>query len=58
MSFHSMVWKEMLRRPGHSLTALLIVALGVSALVAVESVVALRPNRRSRHKCNSLVRTS
>lgn len=29
----------MLRRPGHSLTALLIVALGVSALVAVESVV-------------------
>ncbi len=40
MSFHSMVWKEMLRRPGHSVTALLIVALGVSALVAVESVVA------------------
>jgi putative ABC transport system permease protein len=39
MSFHSLVWKEMLRRPGHSLTALLIVALGVSALVAVESVV-------------------
>ena len=40
MSFHSMIWKEMFRRPGHSLTALLIVALGVSALVAVESVVA------------------
>ena len=40
MSFHSMVWKEMLRRPGHTVTALLIVALGVSALVAVESVVA------------------
>lgn len=40
MNFHSMVWKEMFRRPGHSLTALLIVALGVSALVAVESVVA------------------
>ncbi|MGB6041957.1 MAG: ABC transporter permease, partial [Pirellulales bacterium] len=39
MSFHSLIWKEMLRRPGHSLTALLIVALGVSALVAVESVV-------------------
>ena len=35
-----MVWKEMFRRPGHSITALLIVALGVSALVAVESVVA------------------
>lgn len=29
----------MRRRPGHSLTALLIVTLGVSALVAVESVV-------------------
>lgn len=40
MRFHSMVWKEMFRRPGHSITALLIVALGVSALVAVESVVA------------------
>ena len=40
MSFHSMVWKEMLRRPGHTLTGLLIVALGVAALVAVESVVA------------------
>ncbi len=40
MNFHSLVWKEVLRRPGHSLTALLIVALGVSALVAVESVVA------------------
>lgn len=40
MKLHSLVWKEMLRRPGHSLTALLIVALGVSALVAVESVVA------------------
>lgn len=39
MSFHSLVWKEMRRRPGHSLTALLIVALGVSALVAVESVI-------------------
>ena len=39
MSFHSMVWKEMLRRPGHTLTGLLIVALGVAALVAVESVV-------------------
>ena len=40
MRFHSMVWKEMFRRPGQSVTALLIVALGVSALVAVESVVA------------------
>ena len=40
MRFHSMVLKEMFRRPGHSVTALLIVALGVSALVAVESVVA------------------
>ena len=39
MNFHSMVWKEMLRRPGHTLTGLLIVALGVAALVAVESVV-------------------
>ena len=39
MTLHSLVWKEMMRRPGHSLTALLIVALGVSALVAVESVV-------------------
>lgn len=39
MSFHAMVWKEMLRRPGHTLTGLLIVALGVAALVAVESVV-------------------
>lgn len=39
MSFHALIWKEMLRRPGQSLTALLIVALGVSALVAVESVV-------------------
>ena len=40
MNFHSMVWKEMLRRPGHTLTGLLIVALGVASLVAVESVVA------------------
>ncbi|MEM1067812.1 MAG: FtsX-like permease family protein [Planctomycetota bacterium] len=40
MNVHSLVWKEMRRRPGQSLTALLIVALGVSALVAVESVVA------------------
>jgi len=39
MNFNSLVWKEMLRRPGHSFTALLVVALGVSALVAVESVV-------------------
>ena len=39
MSFQSMVWKEMLRRPGHTLTGLLIIALGVAALVAVESVV-------------------
>lgn len=45
MNFHSMVWKEMLRRPGHSLTALLIVALGVSALVAVESIVASSEQR-------------
>ena len=40
MNFHSIVWKEMIRRPGQSLTALLIVALGVSALITVESVVA------------------
>lgn len=39
MRFHSLVWKEMRRRPGHSLTALSIVALGVAALVAVESIV-------------------
>ncbi|MEE2937641.1 MAG: FtsX-like permease family protein [Planctomycetota bacterium] len=45
MKLHSMVWKEMLRRPGQSLTALLIVALGVSALVAVESVVASSEQR-------------
>ncbi|MCP4887913.1 MAG: FtsX-like permease family protein [Planctomycetaceae bacterium] len=45
MKLHSMVWKEILRRPGQSLTALLIVALGVSALVAVESVVASSEQR-------------
>lgn len=39
MKFHSLIWKEMLRRPGPTLIALLVVALGVSSLVAVESVV-------------------
>lgn len=45
MTFQSMVWKEMLRRPGQTLTGLLIVALGVAALVAVESVVASSEQR-------------
>lgn len=45
MGFHSLIWKEMVRRPGHSITALLIVALGVSALVAVESVVSSSETR-------------
>ncbi len=39
MRFHSLIWKEMLRRPGQNITTLLTVALGVGALVAVESVV-------------------
>lgn len=34
----SLIWTEMIRRPAPSVTALVIVALGVSALVAVESV--------------------
>jgi putative ABC transport system permease protein len=34
----SLIWTEMARRPGPSITALVVVALGVSALVAVESV--------------------
>lgn len=38
MGFYRMIWAEMFRRPGQSITALLVVALGVSALVAVDSV--------------------
>ncbi len=34
----SLIWTEMVRRPGPSITALVVVSLGVSALVAVESV--------------------
>ena len=39
MSIYTMTLKEMFRRPGHSLTAFMIVAVGVTALIAVESVV-------------------
>ncbi|MEM8681557.1 MAG: FtsX-like permease family protein [Planctomycetota bacterium] len=39
MKFHTLVWKEMIRRPGQAGIALFVVALGVSALVAVDSVV-------------------
>ena len=38
MKNFSLVWAEMIRRPGPSITALIVVALGVTALVAVESV--------------------
>ena len=38
MRFHTLIWTEMIRRPGPTITALVVVALGVSALVAVESV--------------------
>lgn len=38
MQNFSLIWTEMVRRPGPSITALVVVALGVSALVAVESV--------------------
>ena len=38
MQNFSLIWTEMIRRPGPSITALVVVALGVSALVAVESV--------------------
>ena len=39
MSIYTMTLKEMFRRPGHSLTAFMIVAVGVTALIAVESIV-------------------
>ena len=39
MSIYTMTLKEMFRRPGHSLTALMIVAVGITALIAVESIV-------------------
>ncbi|MEM7312618.1 MAG: FtsX-like permease family protein [Planctomycetota bacterium] len=39
MNFRTLTWKEMVRRPGQALIALFVVALGVSALVAVDSVV-------------------
>lgn len=39
MNFNALIFKEMFRRPGQSITTLFIVALGVSALVAVESIV-------------------
>lgn len=38
MRLFGMVWSEMVRRPGPSIAALVVVAVGVSALVAVESV--------------------
>ena len=39
MNFRTLTWKEMVRRPGQAMIALFVVALGVSALVAVDSVV-------------------
>ncbi len=38
MRLFGMVWSEMVRRPGPSAAALVVVAFGVAALVAVESV--------------------
>ena len=45
MKFHTLVWKEMVRRPGQACIALFVVALGVSALVAVDSVVSSSETR-------------
>ena len=39
MKFYLLIWKEMWRRPGPTAIALLVVTLGVSSLVSVESVV-------------------
>lgn len=39
MNFRTLIRKEMVRRPGQALIATFVVALGVSALVAVDSVV-------------------
>ncbi len=39
MNFRTLTWKEMVRRPGQALIALFVVTLGVSTLVAVDSVV-------------------
>ncbi|MCG6158231.1 ABC transporter permease [Rubinisphaera margarita] len=38
MTFRSLVWKEILQRPAPTIAALLAVALGVAALVSVQSI--------------------